>query len=566
MASGWNVTADPGEFHEALDWFKQRVPGVDTGKAGDRARGNAFRVAGILELDAVQTVFSEIGRAVEKGTTLADFKARVREKLGTYSPQGAHLETVFRNWTQTSYNAGRYYQMSAPDVARFRPYWMYDTILDDRTTEVCRVCNGTVKLSSDSWWDRHWPPQHHRCRSSVRNLRASEAVRRGITETDPAAETTVPNGWGKSPKVRGDEGTTVDKVDYDASAWDEFQRKQILMEEELKRIEAKRKLEDPGHWLAQGGWDYQYDRGVAGRLAWGKAAYYRGLHMDIERAEQLHGELEALDFNAGLANSLHRARQRGWLTKEAKTLEDAISDLEAARHSEDESGQEVVDASVRAIRAGAAVVGHMDAVSRGAGPKWNGVDFSADFPRQREAEAKLDAAQKFYVLMTDASVRHHKQLQVRFRVNDDNGDQLRAYCDADGRAIGKGQPHMALAPGNGVEVYIHEYAHALEESARIFAESGRFIDARTQGEQTVRLRDLFPRSNYSTRETTKRDKFTSPYIGKQYRYSNGDTYASEVLSMALQNMYERTSDSFRDETELFWYALGQLAGKKGVIP
>src|SRR5690606_13728376 len=51
----------------------------------------------------------------------------------------------------------------------------------------------------DPFWDTHWPPLHHRCRSSIRNLRRTEAERRGITTTRPDAP--VPEGWGLSPRV-----------------------------------------------------------------------------------------------------------------------------------------------------------------------------------------------------------------------------------------------------------------------------------------------------------------------------------------------------------------------------
>lgn len=230
----WDVSADPDRFEEASSWFEKRVPGVDTGQAEDRARGNAFRIAGMLELDAVQIVFDEITRALDKGESFETFRERVVEKLNTLAPKGAHLETVFRNWAQTSYNTGRFVQMSEPALAKVRPYWMFDTILDDRTTSVCKVCNGTIKLHDDPWWDNHWPPQHHRCRSSVRSIRASEAVRRGITETDPAAGTPVPGTFGKSPRVRDDvANSTPRESDHDPAVWSEFQRKQALMREQL---------------------------------------------------------------------------------------------------------------------------------------------------------------------------------------------------------------------------------------------------------------------------------------------------------------------------------------------
>lgn len=197
--AGWRVTAEAGRFDEALEHFASRTALTDEERKRipADARSRAFWIAGVAQLDVVQRVQEKLAKAIESGTALEDFKKQVRDDLATTT--GGHLETVFRNATQTAYNAGRWRQMSDPSVARFRPFWMYDAILDSRTTPLCNGLSGTVLEASDPWWDTHTPPLHHRCRSGIRSLRRSEAEKRGITTTAPAE--TPPDGFGLSPKL-----------------------------------------------------------------------------------------------------------------------------------------------------------------------------------------------------------------------------------------------------------------------------------------------------------------------------------------------------------------------------
>lgn len=78
----------------------------------------------------------------------------------------------------------------------------------------------------------------------------------------------------------------------------------------------------------------------------------------------------------------------------------------------------------------------------------------------------------------------------------------------------------------------HEIGHMVEhynkDALRI---SHKWIKERTEGEDFVRLMDLFPGYNYGHTEMTKADNFISPYIGKE-------TAGSEVLSMGLESLFE----------------------------
>lgn len=222
----WSAPADPERFEEALDWFRERMPltaelletlGV---YAGERA----WTIAGVSQLDILLEVFVALERAVATGASVSDFKKSVRAKLEAEwgGPKAGRIELIFRNASQTAYNAGRYRQMS--EVTDLRPYWMFDAILDSRTTETCSSRNGVVLAHGDPFWKSNWPPLHHNCRSSVRALTEDSAKRRGITDTPP---TDAPSGgFGKSPD---EEPWHPDPNDYPTDLWEIFEQKQAKL-------------------------------------------------------------------------------------------------------------------------------------------------------------------------------------------------------------------------------------------------------------------------------------------------------------------------------------------------
>ncbi len=135
------------------------------------------------------------------------------------------------------------------------------------------------------------------------------------------------------------------------------------------------------------------------------------------------------------------------------------------------------------------------------------------------------------------------------------GDQLarRAFythprLSRDGLSVGRADqitlPTHAVTSRTAV---IHEAGHWLETRIpEVRREAQAFLDARTAGDQAVRLRDVTKNSAYGTSETTKPDKFMDPYVGKQY--SRG---ASEVISMGMQFMYENPIQLALSDPQLF---------------
>lgn len=194
----WSVSPKPSRFEEAVAWFRAKVPLLkpEWAQLTLEARRRAFTAAGVAALDLLAELHGSLLRALEEGTPYGEWQKEALGILGQGWSRG-HLETVFRNNIQAAYSAGRWDQLQDPAVRRSHPYLMFDSVLDDRTTDICRARDGVVLPADHPWWKENWPPLHHRCRSGVRPLTREEAEVRGITQAPPTLE--AQEGFGLSP-------------------------------------------------------------------------------------------------------------------------------------------------------------------------------------------------------------------------------------------------------------------------------------------------------------------------------------------------------------------------------
>jgi SPP1 gp7 family putative phage head morphogenesis protein len=222
-AESIGATADPLRMEEAVTWFRDRVPIMreEWDSLDQQARDRAFTVSGVTSLDVVEHVWRAIDRAVADGTTFNDFKRETTQQLHREWGQAisGRLETIFRNNVQSAYAAGRWEQMTDPDIRIVRPYWQFSAILDSRTTDICRPLDGMVRAESDPFWGVHYPPLHHQCRSGVISLTEDQAAAEGGISL-PAANAPPQRGWGGVPDIAG---WSPNASDYPAELWNAYQ-------------------------------------------------------------------------------------------------------------------------------------------------------------------------------------------------------------------------------------------------------------------------------------------------------------------------------------------------------
>ena len=195
------MSADPVQPREAIDWFGKKTP-LDKkawASLSEEARKRAFTAAWVTDLHVLQSVKDSLRQAIESGESFESWKKRVRSELGAkWRRDNSYLETVFRNNVQSAYAAGRYQAQTTPLILRMRPFWRLVVLLDGRTSEICTALAKppTILPAEDPWWATHWPPLHHRCRTTVVSMSRRQAERAGILAKAPKAG--AQEGWGST--------------------------------------------------------------------------------------------------------------------------------------------------------------------------------------------------------------------------------------------------------------------------------------------------------------------------------------------------------------------------------
>lgn len=167
-----------------------------------RAHSDAFTVAGVTRLDVLQDIRGLIDDALANGTTLADFKKGMKEKLaakGWWGPvevsdpetgetktvdlsTSRRLNTIFDTNMRTAYAGGQWTRIQRTKKAL--PYLVYDTREDSKVRALHARWNKVCLPVDHEWWVTHFPPCDWKCRCGVRQLTAGMVKRQGLRVWD----------------------------------------------------------------------------------------------------------------------------------------------------------------------------------------------------------------------------------------------------------------------------------------------------------------------------------------------------------------------------------------------
>lgn len=197
-------TAYARPFAEQLAFFRQKIdlPSRRWDDIWQAAHDRAFIVAGASEADLIADFRAAIDRAIAGQSTLEgfrkDFDAIVARHgwtgwTGEGSQAGRDWRTkvIYQTNMATSYAAGRWQQLTDPQLLQRRPYWRYvhaDGVMYPRPLHV--AWNGLTLRYDDPFWQTHFPPNGWGCHCritavTVEDFAAAEKVGKG----------TPPAGW-----------------------------------------------------------------------------------------------------------------------------------------------------------------------------------------------------------------------------------------------------------------------------------------------------------------------------------------------------------------------------------
>lgn len=209
-------------FQEAIDFLAGKV-NLPTRRYDDLkhdAHVRAFSVAGVTRDDMLADFRRAIEKARSEGTGFAefrkDFDAIVDRTGWTFNARGSTEEErrawrariIYTTNMRTSYMAGRYKQLTDPDVLKYRPYWQYvhSGALHPRKQHL--AWDGLVLAASDPAWDVMYPPNGWGCGCDVEALSRRELQALGKDAPDPAPglveyDGVDPRQGGPEPRIGG---------------------------------------------------------------------------------------------------------------------------------------------------------------------------------------------------------------------------------------------------------------------------------------------------------------------------------------------------------------------------
>lgn len=190
-------------FEEQIAAFALRLNLVGTERYDDlRAEEHyrAFTVAGAMKADLLADLHEAVRKAVVDGGTIQDFRKdfdRIVERRGWtgWTGEGTKLgeawrtRVIYQTNTRKAYSAGRYAQLTDPEMLARRPYWrwVHSGLAKDPRPEHL-AWHGMTLRHDDPFWQTHFPPRippDYGCSCRV------------VATRTPAkdARTSAPDGW-----------------------------------------------------------------------------------------------------------------------------------------------------------------------------------------------------------------------------------------------------------------------------------------------------------------------------------------------------------------------------------
>ena len=180
-------------FDEAIAFFRNKLS-MPTGHWDDlwkMMHTKGFMVAGAMKEELLSDMRSAVDKAISEGATLADFRKdfdSIVEKHGWIYKGGRNWRSkiIYDTNLRTAYQAGRYQQMTDPDVVALRPYWQYRHSGSVNPRPEHLALDGLILPHDDPWWNTHYPPNGWGCKCKVVTLSRRDLEKKGKTKPDTA--------------------------------------------------------------------------------------------------------------------------------------------------------------------------------------------------------------------------------------------------------------------------------------------------------------------------------------------------------------------------------------------
>ena len=182
-------------FQEAVDYFRQKtdMPTKHWTAVMDEAHARSFMVAGAADKALVGDFRQAVDKAISQGTGLQDFRKDFDELVKKYgwSHTGTaawRAQIIYRTNMSNAFAAGRYAQMTDPDVLAAFPYWQYQHVNCPHPRLQHVAWSGMVLRADDPFWATCYPPNGWMCHCIVTTVSERGLARMGKTGPDKSPD------------------------------------------------------------------------------------------------------------------------------------------------------------------------------------------------------------------------------------------------------------------------------------------------------------------------------------------------------------------------------------------
>ena len=182
-------------FKEALEFWDYRltIPTKEWGEIWDAAYAHAFTVAGATSEGLLNDFRTAIRKALSEGSTLQEFRKSFDEIVAKHGwdyhgTAGWRSRLIYETNLNMAYAAGRYKQMTDPDVAAVFPYWTYRHSGNPHPRLQHKAWDGLTLDMKDSFWSTNYPPNGFNCGCWVEPQMQSDLKRMGKKGPDASPE------------------------------------------------------------------------------------------------------------------------------------------------------------------------------------------------------------------------------------------------------------------------------------------------------------------------------------------------------------------------------------------
>jgi len=183
------------QFQQQIDYLKQKtnLPTQSYKDITSRQHDRAFVVAGAMKADLLNDLHNAVNKAVADGQSFQAFQDSFDDIIGKHGwlndedekYKAWRARIIYKTNLSTSHAAGRYKQMTTPEMVKLRPYWRYrhNTIENPRIQH--EKWNNLVLPVDAAFWRVNFPPNGYGCNCTIeaineRQLRAMGKIKPDI--------------------------------------------------------------------------------------------------------------------------------------------------------------------------------------------------------------------------------------------------------------------------------------------------------------------------------------------------------------------------------------------------